>query len=107
MRSGGTLKMTPNHPLIAADGSMKLAKDFKVGQSLVRLGGHPDEIVSMHDSIHFGKVYNVFVKSNDLHHNVVVTNGYLNGTAFYQNEGAGNLNRQILRGKLVRGIFEQ
>jgi hypothetical protein len=107
MRSGGHLRLTPNHPLVAKDGSIKLAQDFVRGDSLVKLGGHLDEIVSIDQSIHHGKVYNLFVQSADLHQNIVVTGGYLNGTAFYQNEGADNVNRQILRNQLVRGIFGQ
>jgi hypothetical protein len=105
MRSGGTLRITPNHPLVTAEGKMQLAELFKVGDSLVKLGGVADQILEIKAEAYFGKVYNVFVKSNDLKHNVVVTNGYLNGTAFYQNEGAKNLNRQILRGRIIKGAL--
>jgi hypothetical protein len=105
MASGRTLKLTPNHPLVSDDGTMKLASDFTIGDNLVALGGTTDQIVSLEQQKHFGKVYNLFVKSNDLHRNIVVTNGYLNGTAFFQNEGAKNLNRSLFRKKLIRGAF--
>jgi len=36
---------------------------------------------------------------------VVVTNGYLNGTAFYQNEGSKFMNRALFRQQLFRGAF--
>lgn len=107
MKSGGSLQLTPNHPLVAADGSMKLAGDFKVGDSVVKLGGERDPIVGIRPFVHYGKVYNVFVKSNEIHKNIVVTNGYLNGTAFFQNEGAQNLNRVLLRGALIKGVLEK
>ncbi|MFN7729708.1 MAG: PKD domain-containing protein [Bdellovibrio sp.] len=107
MKSGGQLKVTPNHPLVSGDGQMVMAREFKVGQSLVRVGGQGDQILSITPGKHFGKVYNVFVKSADLHKNIVVTNGYLNGTAFYQNEGAKNMNRDLFRQKLVRGVLEK
>lgn len=107
MASGGKLRLTPNHPLVADDGSLKLAEDFRAGDNLVLLGGKLDPIVSVGRSMYYGKVYNVFVKSADLKHNIVVTNGYLNGTAFYQNEGAKFMNRNLLKGKLLEGAFKK
>lgn len=105
-KSGGVLRLTPNHPILTAAGSMKVAGSFKVGESLVRLGGELDPIVSIESTQYYGKVYNLFVKSSELEHNVVVTNGYLNGTAFFQNEGAKHLNQRILRSNLVRGALD-
>lgn len=105
LRSGGVLKVTPNHPMVAADGSIRLAEEFKVGETLVKLGGKLDEIVSNQRTVYFGKVYNLFVESVVPQKNIVVTNGYLNGTAFFQNEGAKELNRGVLRKRLVRGVF--
>lgn len=107
MKSGRILKLTPNHPVVTDQGSLKTAGEFKVGESLVMLGGDLDPIVSINEVNYFGKVYNVFVKSNSIHKNIVVTNGYLNGTAFFQNEGQQYLNRVVLRDKLLRGVFKQ
>lgn len=104
-KSGGNLRLTPNHPILTAAGTMKLAGDWKVGESLVKLGGVHDEVVSIRKFNYYGKVYNLFVKSSDLKHNIVVTNGYLNGTAFFQNEGAVSMNKVLLRKALTRGVF--
>lgn len=106
MKSGGVIRLTPNHPVVTADGRMKTAEEFKAGESLVKVGGEADEIVSIESFNYFGKVYNLFVKSDDLQKNIVITNGYLNGTAFYQNEGAKHLNKQVLRGNLIRGALD-
>lgn len=106
MKSGGALKVTLNHPLLTPEGVMKQAADFSVGESLVQLGGIPDQILSIEQTVHTGKVYNLFVKSNDPRQNVVVTNGYLNGTAFFQNEGAQNMNRALFRTNLTRGALD-
>jgi hypothetical protein len=106
MESGRKLKVTPNHPIVTEHGTMKLAEDFKVGESLVELGGKRDRIREINKFNHFGKVYNVFVKSNSLQHNIVITNGYLNGTALYQNDGAKFLNRHILRQRLIKGAVK-
>lgn len=106
MKSGRSLKLTTNHPVVAANGMMKLASEFKVGDSLVELGGHLDQIVSLEHITHYGKVYNLFVKSSEIQKNIVITNGYLNGTAFFQNEGAQNMNRSLFKNKMTKGIFE-
>jgi hypothetical protein len=47
----------------------------------------------------------LFVESAALQKNIVVTNGYLNGTAYFQNDGAQHLNRRILRGALIKGVL--
>lgn len=107
MASGGVLKLTLNHPVLTEEGEMKSAELFKVGDNMVMLGGQLDPIVSIEPVIHFGKVYNVFVKSADPKHNIVVTNGYLNGSAFFQNEGAQYLNKKVLRGRLIKGVFNK
>jgi PKD repeat protein len=107
MQSGGQLRLTPNHPLLTDQGSMRYASDFKIGDNVIRHGGLRDRIVSIKQTKYFGKVYNVFVNSAELHKNVIVTNGYLNGTAFFQNEGTDQMNRRILRGQLLKGVFEK
>lgn len=104
--SGGSLRVTPNHPIVATDGSIKLAENFAVGESLVKFGGTSDRIVAIDHEVYFGKVYNLFVQSAAPQHNVIVTSGFLNGTAFFQNEGATYLNRAILRKNLTRGAVK-
>ncbi|MBC7370130.1 MAG: hypothetical protein H7326_01105 [Bdellovibrionaceae bacterium] len=105
LKSGRILKLTTNHPVVASDGSMKLAGEFKVGDSLVQLGGHLDEIISADRIAYFGKVYNLFTDSAEIHKNIVITNGYLNGTAYFQNQGAKDMNRGLFKNKLTVGIF--
>jgi PKD repeat protein len=107
MKSGGQLKVTTNHPILNSKGMMQLSSEFKVGDSLVQLGGKLDQIVSIEKIVYHGKVYNVFVKSSAPQKNVVVTNGYLNGTAFYQNEGADAMNRDLFRDHLLKGAFPE
>lgn len=105
MKSGREIKVTTNHTLVASNGYMKVAKDFKVGDNLVQLGGVLDPIVSITPAKHLGKVYNVFVKSSAIHHNILVLNGYLNGSAYFQNDGAKQLNRSLFRKTMTQGAF--
>jgi hypothetical protein len=107
MKSGRELKLTPNHPVVATDGTMKLAGDFKVGDSLVQLGGEADEILSADRIDYFGKVYNLFVNSSDINRNIVITNGYLNGTAYFQNQGTKDMNRGLFKKTLTTGVFSK
>lgn len=105
MKSGRELRVTKNHPILDKDGSMKVAEEFKIGEALVQSGGTLDPIVSINEISYFGKVYNVFVQSNAPHKNVVLINGYLNGSAFFQNAGAKEMNRTIFRNNMTRGVF--
>jgi FOG: PKD repeat len=105
MKSGRELRVTKNHPILTEDGMMKKADEFKSGESLVQLGGSLDRITSIEEIKHFGKVYNLFVSSDEAAKNIVVTNGYLNGTAYFQNAGAKDMNRSLFRSNMTRGVF--
>jgi hypothetical protein len=107
MKSGGQLTLTPNHPILNDQVMMVLASDYQVGDNLVLAGGKLDPIVSADHTNYYGKVYNVLVKTNDPKRNVVITNGYLNGTAYFQNDGAIYVNRALFRKNLTRGAFDQ
>ena len=96
-RDAGELKVTLNHPLLDSSGNMRVASTLRVGESLVKMDGQPDQIVSITEHEYTGKVYNVTPASNDPADNIVVAQGYLNGSTFYQNEGVKDLNRQMLR----------
>ncbi|MFP2907253.1 hypothetical protein ACLESD_19835 [Pyxidicoccus sp. 3LFB2] len=97
MQSGGRLNVTPEHPLVTADGTLKKAKDFVVGEHLVRQDGSTDEIVSLRREQRFGKVYNLRPVTKDLTSNILVAEGYLNGSARFQSEYVEELNRIIIR----------
>ena len=104
LESGGQLKLTPNHPMVMPDGSLKLVQDLTVGESLVQTNGRQDRILEISDIKHFGKVYNVFTQSASPQHNVVIINGYMSGSAMFQNEAANLINRRIFRSKLTSGV---
>jgi hypothetical protein len=105
MKSGRELRVTKNHPVLTQTGMMKTAEEFQVGESLIQLGGDLDKIMSITPYKHFGKVYNLFVESDDALTNIVITNGYLNGSAYFQNAGAKDMNRTLFRTNMTRGVF--
>lgn len=97
MESGGKLRVTSEHPLLTDDGIMRQAKDLTTKQSLLKRNGTPDKIASIKRENYFGKVYNVKPVTYDYQSNIVVAQGYLNGSSRYQNEYLDMINSIILR----------
>lgn len=96
-QDGGQLKLTLNHPLVDSKGRMRSANTLQVGEELVKMDGDLDRITSIEEVDYLGKVYNVRPVSNDPAENIVVAQGYLNGSVYFQNEGIKELNRVALR----------
>ncbi len=99
--SGGFLSVTPNHPLVDGNGYMRSAGDLHIGDNLVTESGRFDRIISIRPGKYFGKVYNLEVSNPEPSQKIIVAQGYLNGTVYYQNEGLKDLNRVILRTNLI------
>jgi hypothetical protein len=97
MESGGSLSVTDHHPLVNSKGAISKAMDFVEGEYLVKQDGTFDKIVSIERREWFGKVYNLRPVSRDLVSNILVAQGYLNGSIRYQSEYVEELNRIILR----------
>jgi hypothetical protein len=102
--SGKKITVTTNHALIDSEGQMRAAETLKMGESLVQADGTPDPIVQISKRSYFGKVYNVRPKSNGLMKNIVVAEGLLSGSVYYQNEGVKNLNRDLFRLHLPKDL---
>lgn len=103
---GGKLEVTGNHPLVDGEGYMREASTLEPGDSLARADGSEDEIVRVTTEHFFGKVYNVKPKSDSLKGHVVIAEGFLSGSAWYQNDGADYMNRDIFRLNLPDSIVE-
>jgi len=96
-QSGGSLNVTTNHPLVDGEGRMRSADTLKLGESLVQEDGTLDPIQAIEKKTVFDRVYNVSVVGEDPMEQIVLAQGYLNGSIHYQNEGVKDLNRQLLR----------
>lgn len=103
MASGKQVKFTKNHPILTAKGQMKTAENFKIGDSFLKLDRQSDKIVEISEELFHGKVYNVALMSSDPKENILVTEGYLNGTSWYQNAGSDLVNQEILARQLISG----
>lgn len=102
--SGGKLSVTYNHPLVASDGVIREASDFKVGDQLIKADGSFDEVSSIDEIIYPGKVHNVLPYGESTLGNIIVSEGFLSGSAYYQNDGVNYMNQQILRSNLLQGV---
>lgn len=107
MASGKQVEFTKNHPILTARGEMKIAENFKVGDTFVTLDRKQDAIKSITPKEIFGKVYNVILYSEEPKENILVTEGYLNGTSWYQNAGSDLVNQNILAGQLTAGVVQR
>ena len=104
--SGNTLRVTLNHPIVDSTGTVRQAKEFTQGEELIRSDGSLDPIVAIEPQRFFGKVYNVAPVTRDEVTNIVVAQGFLNGSSRYQNESLKDLNRSILRRNIPVDILE-
>lgn len=99
--SGGSLRVTHEHPLVDSAGRMRSASSLKIGEALVLANGDFDPIISIDEEQYFGKVYNLEVTNQNIAEKIIVAQGYLNGTLYYQNAGLRDINRVIFRANLI------
>ncbi|PNQ53959.1 cell surface protein, partial [Vibrio agarivorans] len=105
--NGGQLKVTDNHPLLLSTGYMQTAENIKVGDSLISKDGSFDEIINIEDVKFTGKVYNVMPDTSDKSTNgqIVVAQGFLSGSMYYQNDGADLTGRLLLRSQVPSDLL--
>jgi len=97
MASGGHLSVTLEHPLVTSVGSLKKARELQIGEHLIKQDGNQDEIVEVEEQQWTGRAYNLKPITTDLTSNILVAQGYLNGSGRFQSEYVEELNRVILR----------
>ena len=94
--SGGSLKLTGEHPVITSEGRLVKADQLAVGDELLKADGTPDPIARVEKTSHFGKVYNIKPVSREPVANILIAQGYLVGSARFQNDDVGYMNRVLL-----------
>lgn len=105
-RSGKSLRVTQNHPLLMATGEMKNAGLLHIGDLLVGSDGSLDEITQISGETYFGKVHNVFLASENPVENLVVAEGLLSGSAWHQNQTTESLNRVLFRIRIPKNLVQ-
>ncbi len=105
-QSGGSLKVTTTHPVLRADGVIVAADTLRVGDRLVREDGSTDAITRIEQEDLYTQVYNVSPSALDRTSNIVIAQGYLNGSGRYQNEYVRYLNGIALRSSISAELLE-
>jgi hypothetical protein len=100
MASGGSLTVTDNHPLVTGEGLLKEANNIEVGESLIRVDGSLDRVTTIERGKYKGKVYNLRPKTTEKIGNIIIAEGYLSGSSWYQNEGYDEMNKIIFRSSI-------
>ncbi|WNG58478.1 cell surface protein [Archangium gephyra] len=101
--SGGMLRVTGEHPVITREGRLVKAELLKVGDELLKADGSPDSIVAISHTTHIGKVYNIKPTPRDQISNILVAQGFLVGSARFQNDDVQYMNRVLL----FRGVPDE
>jgi len=94
--SGGSLSVTNEHPIITSVGRLVQAQKLALGDELLQADGTPDEIIKIEKSTLFGKVYNIKPAQTEPVANILIAQGFLVGSARFQNDDIGYINRILL-----------
>jgi len=94
--SGGSLSVTNEHPIVTSEGRLVKAEKLHVGDELLKADGTPDPITGVEKTTLFGKVYNIKPASSVPVANILIAQGFLVGSARFQNDDIGYMNRVLL-----------
>ncbi len=106
-KNGGQLKVTKNHPILTAEGLMIEASELKVGDRLVQIDGQTDAIVAISEREYFGRVFNIQAEADSQPGQIVIAQGFLSGSSWFQNDGYEFVNRLILRRNVPAELFQE
>jgi hypothetical protein len=101
--SGGSLSVTNEHPVVTGEGRLVKAEKLSPGDELLKADGSPDAITRVEKTTHFGKVYNIKPAATDHVANILIAQGFLVGSARFQNDDVDYMNRVLL----FRGIPDE
>jgi hypothetical protein len=104
-QSGGKLSVTNEHPIVIGNGSLVQAQKLRVGDELLKADGTPDAVARIEKTTYFGKVYNIKPMSRELVANILVAQGYLVGSARFQNDYVDYMNRVLLFRGVPDGVM--
>jgi hypothetical protein len=94
--SGGSLSVTSEHPVLTSEGRLVKAETLAVGDKLLKADGVPDPVTRVEKTTRFGKVYNIQPVSTERVANILIAQGYLVGSARFQNDDVEYMNRTLL-----------
>jgi hypothetical protein len=99
-RRGDTVKVTSEHPMVLADGTIVKAKTLRKGDRLAKADGTTARLTEVKTFSFTGTVWNVEPASHDKTENILVGQGFLTGSVRFQNEWADEVFRLSRRDDL-------
>lgn len=99
-KRGDTVKVTSEHPMVLADGTVVKAKTLKKGDRLAKADGTTSRLTEVKTFSFTGTVWNVEPASHDKTENILVGQGFLTGSVRFQNEWADEVFRLSRRDDL-------
>jgi hypothetical protein len=99
-KQGDTVKVTSEHPMVLADGTVVKAKTLKKGDRLAKADGTTSRLTEVKTFSFTGTVWNVEPASHDKTENILVGQGFLTGSVRFQNEWADEVFRLSRRDDL-------
>lgn len=103
--AGQRLRVTAEHPMVSADGSLVRASTLQAGDALLGADGHLIPLAEVNVTPYSGWVWNIKPVSAEKTANILVANGYLTGSSRFQNEWANDAYRLSQRDRLdVSGL---
>jgi len=94
--SGGSLSVTKAHPVLVSNGRLVRADKLRESDELLKADGMPDPITRIERTNFFGKVYNLRPTATERVANILIAQGFLVGSARFQNEDVSFVNRALL-----------
>jgi hypothetical protein len=94
--SGGSLSVTNEHPVMVSSGRLVKAEKLRAGDDILLADGTPDSITNVEKTTFFGKVYNLKPTATEHVQNVLIAQGFLVGSARFQNDDIKFMNRALL-----------
>jgi len=94
--SGGSLSITAEHPVLVSNGRLVKAEKLRESDDLVKADGTPDPITRIERTTFFGKVYNIKPTATEHVSNILIAQGFLVGSARFQNDDLRYMNRALL-----------
>jgi intein/homing endonuclease len=101
--SGGSLSVTTEHPVLTSNGRLVKAETLVEGDELLLANGTPDPIIHVEKESYFGRVYNIKPVSPEPVANILIAQGFLVGSARFQNDDVAYINRVLL----FRGVPDE
>ena len=101
VENGRRLEVTATHPMVRENGTVDRADNINPNDVLLTTEG-PSKVIAIDKSLYTGKVWNIQSNDTNVSSNILVAEGFLTGSARFQNEWSDVETRLSVRKNLFR-----